>query len=427
MNSMMRRIRSFPLALLLGVTSFVHVSGSLAQTVPTDSRTATRDTQFKVYFGTRDGQLALIGEIKRLQNYHEIFRTKLKASLNDYSKDIDKALADVVEPAKNSITVEIERTKNFANEYGKTKDEKLIEDFDSKYPINYKEILRGDRTGFTVINGHLMYAFLRLERSTTAEVFRNISNEENKRIFTEYDNLFNKMDTDFENLERPGVMNQLNALPTQFSLLAHKDRSQSMSAEDVSVAVNRYLDVLNNSFRDLTAFGSNPEAIKANIEANTKIYLADTDKIGEEIATLLRKANYQLDTIESSIAESARALYGNKVGGESFNYLLYVFVGVFLLIMLLPRLYSPEVANNILKAEFLLQFSTVFVLVAAIIILGIGDLIDKQQLPVLLAGISGYVLGQLGQVKAGNDTNVAGSTRSAEAGEMRHPLEGTNR
>jgi len=315
MNSMMRRIRSFPLALLLGVTSFVHVSGSLAQTVPTDSRTATRDTQFKVYFGTRDGQLALIGEIKRLQNYHEIFRTKLKASLNDYSKDIDKALADVVEPAKNSITVEIERTKNFANEYGKTKDEKLIEDFDSKYPINYKEILRGDRTGFTVINGHLMYAFLRLERSTTAEVFRNISNEENKRIFTEYDNLFNKMDTDFENLERPGVMNQLNALPTQFSLLAHKDRSQSMSAEDVSVAVNRYLDVLNNSFRDLTAFGSNPEAIKANIEANTKIYLADTDKIGEEIATLLRKANYQLDTIESSIAESARALYGISLSG----------------------------------------------------------------------------------------------------------------
>ena len=103
MNSMMRRIRSFPLALLLGVTSFVHVSGSLAQTVPTDSRTATRDTQFKVYFGTRDGQLALIGEIKRLQNYHEIFRTKLKASLNDYSKDIDKALADVVEPAKAAL------------------------------------------------------------------------------------------------------------------------------------------------------------------------------------------------------------------------------------------------------------------------------------------------------------------------------------
>ena len=66
--------------------------------------------------------------------------------------------------------------------------------------------------------------------------------------------------------------------------------------------------------------------------------------------------------------------------------------------MAVPRIYPEVVAGNILKAEFLLQFSTVFVLVAAIIILGIGELIDKQQLPVLLAGISGYVLGQLGKV-----------------------------
>ena len=65
--------------------------------------------------------------------------------------------------------------------------------------------------------------------------------------------------------------------------------------------------------------------------------------------------------------------------------------------MAIPRVYNVTIAQNILKAEFLLQFSTVFVLVAAIIILGIGELIDKQQLPVLLAGISGYVLGQLGK------------------------------
>ena len=52
--------------------------------------------------------------------------------------------------------------------------------------------------------------------------------------------------------------------------------------------------------------------------------------------------------------------------------------------------------------------------------------IDKQQLPVLLAGISGYVLGELGQVKAG-DTTVAGVTPSAGVAEMRPPaLEGTN-
>ena len=65
--------------------------------------------------------------------------------------------------------------------------------------------------------------------------------------------------------------------------------------------------------------------------------------------------------------------------------------------MVVPRMYPETVASNILKAEFLLQFSTVFVLIAAIIILGIGKLIQQDQVPVLLAGISGYVLGQLGK------------------------------
>jgi hypothetical protein len=64
--------------------------------------------------------------------------------------------------------------------------------------------------------------------------------------------------------------------------------------------------------------------------------------------------------------------------------------------MIVPRFYPPPVAENVLKSEFLLQFSTVFVLVAAIIILAIGNFINPDQLPVLLAGISGYVLGQLG-------------------------------
>jgi hypothetical protein len=263
-------------------------------------------------------------------------------------------------------------------------------------------------------------------RQYIGEAFRNISNE-NRGIYTEYNDLFINMDTDFANFERPAMMEQLNNLPQQFISLANKETYESMSAEDVSFAVTRYLEVLKKSAADLTTFSSNPETIKANLGVITKTYLVGIDKIGEEIATQLKTANLKLDAVETSIAGSARALYGNKVGSDSFNYLLYVFAAVFLIIMLLPRLYSDKIATNILKAEFLLQFSTVFVLVAAIIILGIGDLIDKQQLPVLLAGISGYVLGQLGQVKAGGDTNVAGSTPSAGAGEMRHPLEGTSR
>jgi hypothetical protein len=403
----MRRIPSFSLALFLGVTSFVYVSASLAQTVPTEKK----DAEFKVYFGARDGQLALIGEIKRLQAYHENLKSKLRSDFSEYSKIVEKALADAVESAKASITAEIDRTNAFSAEYNKAKDTKLIEAFDQRYPINYKQLLRGEKGGFKVIDKTFNAFFLRYERQNTDVAFRNISNDENRGIYTEYVNLFTQMEADFQNLERPAVMEQLNILPTQFSYLARKDTSDSMSAEDVSAAVSKYSGALQKSASDLTAFGSNPEMIMSTLAANTKGYLGQIDKIGEDIATLLKNANIKLDAIETTIAGSAKALYGNKVGSDSFNYLLYVFAAVFLLIMLLPRLYSAQVANNILKAEFLLQFSTVFVLVAAIIILGIGDLIDKQQLPVLLAGISGYVLGQLGQVKAGNDTNGAGSTR----------------
>ena len=128
--------------------------------------------------------------------------------------------------------------------------------------------------------------------------------------------------------------------------------------------------------------------------------MKEANGIRPDLKTASDKSAGQLADLENSITNSVRTLYGDKVGSASFIYLLVVFVMVFGVIMIAPKIYGNSIAPNILKAEFLLQFSTVFVLVAAIIILGIGGLIDKQQLPVLLAGISGYVLGQLGKVGA---------------------------
>lgn len=106
--------------------------------------------------------------------------------------------------------------------------------------------------------------------------------------------------------------------------------------------------------------------------------------------------------VERGIVSSAKATFGANLNSEVFLWLLMVFGGIFLLIMISPMFYArTTIAENLLKAEFLLQFSTVFILTAAIIILGIGGFIGEQHLPVLLAGISGYVLGQLG--KPGSD------------------------
>jgi hypothetical protein len=118
--------------------------------------------------------------------------------------------------------------------------------------------------------------------------------------------------------------------------------------------------------------------------------------------------------VERNIARSAKDIFGANINSDIFRWLLVVFAGIFVLIMVSPMLYSrTSIAENLLKAEFLLQFSTVFILTAAIIILGIGGFIKDDQLPVLLAGISGYVLGQLGKPGADIVRNAPDLARAA--------------
>ena len=63
-----------------------------------------------------------------------------------------------------------------------------------------------------------------------------------------------------------------------------------------------------------------------------------------------------VDQFEKQISASAKSIYGNAIGADSFTYLLIVFAAVFLIIMVAPYFYSDKVALNLLKAEFLLQF-----------------------------------------------------------------------
>src|SRR5262249_23851401 len=151
------------------------------------------------------------------------------------------------------------------------------------------------KSGITVITKTFNDRFLQFERPL------NITNDENKKISTQYNIVLTKMHSDFENIERPGLLEQLNALPTHISFLAKQERCDMMSADDVSVAVTRYVEVLRKSSTDLAAAYSNPEAVRMKIASNATAYLADTENIGEEIETLLRKAQDRLDAIDTSI------------------------------------------------------------------------------------------------------------------------------
>jgi hypothetical protein len=179
-------------------------------------------------------------------------------------------------------------------------------------------------------------------------------------------------------------------LPLQFYRLAEASSFDALTPNQIQAGIGKYRAALQTALTDL---GTQP----ASAESTREQLMAQADSLGRELVGRSTEANSELQNLEQSIAGQAKSLYSGKVGAESFNNLLLVFAGVFIVIMIMPRFYPEIVASNLLKSEFLLQFSTVFVLVAAIIILAIGDFIARDQLPVLLAGISGYVLGQLGK------------------------------
>jgi hypothetical protein len=98
-----------------------------------------------------------------------------------------------------------------------------------------------------------------------------------------------------------------------------------------------------------------------------------------------------------------------------FLGLTAAFVVVIAMLLFVPRTYSADVQPLVFRSPFFLQLFTVYVLSSSIIILALGSYLDGNNLATLLAGISGYVLGQLGKDSAG------GPIAHAEAGVARRP------
>ena len=282
--------------------------------------------------------------------------------------------------------------------------------FDDQYPLfdpRIKTTSVNTERGISIPNPRFyteqlsrIQAFLRAERLSIIEIFRNTS-PETREWSRKYEKLLSDAGSAqdiHKELEVSGALGtrryqSLNELPDQFYRLADAESFEALTIDKLHEGISKYRDALQTA---LKVIGETPA--RTDLSTSKKLEtLRDADTISSALILTSNQQNAELQNLENSIAASARALYGDKVGSSSFTYLLIVFAAVFVVIMLVPRFYDNAVAVNILKAEFLLQFSTVFVLVAAIIILGIGGLIDHQQLPVLLAGISGYVLGQLGK------------------------------
>jgi hypothetical protein len=276
------------------------------------------------------------------------------------------------------VDAEVARLKRFEDAIRNTSDNErneLAKTFGEGYPINLNHVQ-------LPTNNPIQFAST--ERVIASGVFQNII--ENAQLFESYKNVFVIMER-FDNNALAPVLEQL---PKTFNELADVSSDTPLTETQIRLAINKYQAALSQ------ARASIAEPVISGLEKFKMKVMNSVGALAEELQKSTNDQNSQLTGLETNIPLTARSLYGKTVNQESFTDLLWVFIGVFLLIMIAPYFYPNGVAENVLKAEFLLQFSTVFVLVAAIIILSIGGFIERNQLPVLLAGISGYVLGQLG-------------------------------
>jgi hypothetical protein len=357
---------------------------------PQLSRDLSQDTQFLTLIRARDKDLALTSELRRIISFHDNFRSRLERFLLDISNE-----ASIREQRTSAINLALTRLQKFEDDVKGAGELSakigLAKKFDEEYPVFRADsvssgLSRAPRLRNVESEGATF--FIQRERSNANEVFQNVS-VENRGWFNNYEKLFTSIEKNFNEIRT--AMPRLDRLPLQFNELAGARSFDTVTADQIQSGIDLYRRALQDTLSDIA---TSPPSRAAEVRTDL---LAQADALGRDLIARSFEANTQFRELEKSISGAAKNLYGNKVGADSFNYLLVVFAGVFIVIMIMPRFYPEIVATNVLKSEFLLQFSTVFVLVAAIIILAIGELIAKDQLPVLLAGISGYVLGQLGK------------------------------
>lgn len=406
------------------------------QTKSSQNQGPSQDQQFLALVHVRDTQLAAINDLRRIVDYHDGFRNRLSqvldirdkyprtrdavlAAIDGELKRIEKFENDVKDVKEGVITSNDANTNPAQANSGFARSATLVsiaQDFNKDFPLFREHITQNTnllaQESIETNQSSLLHfssqndlsdrssnllsiaAFLRTEKQTSKDLFQNVFYEY-RELGTRYDNLLKNVQVYAVIFGHGPELSHLESLPTEFYTLIGAPPSWSgVTKEQILNGVSMYRTALQESKKEVPDAPQTEKITTAKNEIN-----AAADSIGSELKAAESNQSALVDQFEKQISASAKSIYGNAIGADSFTYLLIVFAAVFLIIMVAPYFYSDKVALNLLKAEFLLQFSTVFVLIAAIIILGIGNLIQPDQLPVLLAGISGYVLGQLGRTQ----------------------------
>jgi hypothetical protein len=349
---------------------------------PAVSPPGVSEQSFHALINARDDKLEFAAELKQIISYHGKLRVALDKLLN--------ALSGVYAATYvTTINNELARLKKLEDALDREGDVKAKQDSAKEFGKNFPPFLSESDV---VSNAQLVpdsnpIAFASKEYIGATAIFDNVSSFENKEVFNKYRKIFDAMQSFGSSDEKKPLS---EALPGEFLKLTGANSYDTLTEPQIKSAVSKYREVLKAALDQISA-----STISSGTTFITNVR-KQADDVGMGLENRSKALKRETDDLAGDVTSTAKSMYGHTVSESSFYYLLLLFAVVFLAIMVIPRFYPTPVAQNVLRSDFILQFSTVFVLIAAIIILSIGGFIAPDQVPVLLAGISGYVLGQLG-------------------------------
>lgn len=203
-------------------------------------------------------------------------------------------------------------------------------------------------------------------------IFRNIynaqQNSDDNPVSKELDNSFSNIDIQIFKFFRPlfDYFSQPNPSNENFRENAYKEILVSLNDSiGLKNRLNSIAGVMNNESNRL-------DILSKSIDVNIK-----------EVEDVILSQNNSLHDVEKATKDRLLMVV-----------VLPVFAIIIVLLFIIPYLYqgNDTIIKMFFEEKIILQVFTVFILVIAILLLGIGDKIKAETLGTLLGGISVYVL-----------------------------------
>jgi hypothetical protein len=132
----------------------------------------------------------------------------------------------------------------------------------------------------------------------------------------------------------------------------------------------------------------------------------------EALENDIKKKREQIDTATDGLRRDSSLDTLIKAGLPAIALLL-------LFLFVVTRTFPERVQELIMDGRLLLDLSTVVLLVAAILVLGLAERIDSEVLGTLIGGISGYVLSR-SRFGGPGESHPLPTPRPGRAEEMKH-------